>query len=137
LRFFGEDITCAREFAAGHHGLLEEEALLAAMRFATANFVAGVTDRGIGIERRLPRPLAGGADACFRLTERGIVLPRGFESVLKTEEFRRTRFCLRAAQSWKFQCGRFLTGLVLHLHAGHRGLLLSRERRARKKNRDE
>jgi hypothetical protein len=117
--------------------LLDEESLLAAMRFASANFVARIADGRIGIERRLLCACTSGADARFRLAERGIVLPRGFQSVVKSKEFRPTRFCLSAAQARKVQGESLLTMLVLRLHAGHGRLLPGGNSRTRKKKRDE
>jgi len=52
--------------------LLDEEALLAAADGATANFIAGVGDGGIGVEAGLLLAGFGGADFGFGLAEGGI-----------------------------------------------------------------
>lgn len=66
--------------------MFDEEALLAAVNGAAANFVAGIADGGIGIEARLLVARFGGADFGFGLAEGGIGIRGELLSLLESEE---------------------------------------------------
>jgi hypothetical protein len=100
--------------------LLEKESLFAASAGAAADFISGVTERGIGIERGLV--LAG-----FCGTNFGVGLAQGWVAVtgeflgLLQREQRTLRVFLRAAHARELRFERGALDVVMPLLAGRGG----------------
>ena len=86
-RFLFEDTATLGEFARGDDGLFDKEPLFAAVDGTAADFVAGVADRGIGIEACLLRAGFGGANFGFGLAKSGIGGGGETFRVVEGEEF--------------------------------------------------
>ena len=85
LPFLGEYLSIEIELSAEDDVLLDEDALLAASERSAPNFVARVSDGGIGPKAGLKRAACRLADACLRFAERWIIRASHLQQLLQRQ----------------------------------------------------